>query len=106
MIDKSYGHASYGCGSCCGYANVLLDPSPFGGPPEIDNEDFIYATQQCSNTKYDFTGSGYNWASSNTAVATLPNRTLHTVAVGTLHAPLHTAILESGQDRPIRKPFG
>lgn len=83
VIDKTYGHAAYGCGSCCGYDAVVLDPNPFGGPPGIDNSDFIYANDTCSGTKDDVTDSGYSWASSNTGVATLPTRTLHTVAVGT-----------------------
>jgi hypothetical protein len=61
----------------------VLDPNPFGGPPGIDNSDFIYANDSCSGTKDDVTVSGYGWASSNTGVATLPTRTLHTVAVGT-----------------------
>lgn len=82
VIDKTYGHAAYGCGACCGYNAVVLDPNPFGGPPGIDNSDFIYANDTCSGTKDDVTGSGYGWASSNTAVATLATRTLHTVARG------------------------
>jgi hypothetical protein len=82
VIDKTYGHASYGCGSCCGYLQPTLNPNPFGGPPDIDSSDYIYATEQCGGSVDDLTYYGYSWASSNTAVATLPTRTLHTVAVG------------------------
>ncbi len=82
VIDKTYGHAAYGCGSCCGYDAVVLDPDPFGGPPGIENDDYIYANDTCSGGQADVTGGGYSWASSDTAVATLPNRTLHTVGVG------------------------
>ena len=85
VIDKTYGHAAYGCGSCCGYppVNVRLTPTPFYGPPNINNDDVIQAVQQCTGQVFDATAGGYNWASSNTAVFKLPNRTLHTVAVGT-----------------------
>lgn len=83
VIDKTYGHAAYGCGSCCGYAAPFdLDPDPFAGPPGIDYQDSIYATDTCAGDREDVTGSGIDWASSDTAVATLPTRTLHTVAVG------------------------
>ncbi len=82
VIDKTYGHAAYGCGSCCGYDTVVFDPTTFGGPPGIDNPEIIHANDTCSGTVDDVTGSGYSWGSSNTAVATLPNSTLHTVAVG------------------------
>jgi hypothetical protein len=82
VIDKTYGHASYGCSTCCGYSTTVLGPNPFGGPPGINNSDFIHATQTCGGYIDDVTDGGYQWGSSNTGVATLPNSTLHTVAVG------------------------
>jgi hypothetical protein len=82
VIDKTYGHAAYGCGSCCGYYDTKLTPSPFSGPPGINNNDVIQSTEQCGGYVDDVTDGGYNWYSSNTAVATLPTRTLHTVAPG------------------------
>jgi hypothetical protein len=82
IIDKTYGHAAYGCGSCCGYDAVVFDPGTFAGAQGIDNEEFIHANDTCSGTIDDVTGSAYNWGSTNTAVATLPNSMLHTVAVG------------------------
>jgi len=83
VIDKNFGHAAYGCASCCGYYTPSLDPSPFAGPPGVDNQDFIYAQEQCGGYVDDVTGAGYNWHTSDSSIATLPNRTLHTVAVGT-----------------------
>jgi hypothetical protein len=82
-IDKTYGHASYGCGTCCGYYNTRLTPNPFNGPPSINNQDYYLAQEQCGGYWDDFTGSAYSWYSSNSAVATLPNSMLHTVAAGT-----------------------
>jgi hypothetical protein len=75
------GHAAYGCAGCCGYNGTVLDPNPFSGPPDIDNQDSIYAND-CTGDQVDVTGAGYNWGSSNTVVATLPDSTLHTVAAG------------------------
>ncbi len=37
VVDKTYGHASYGCAHCCGYWRAQLAPTPFDGPPDIDN---------------------------------------------------------------------
>lgn len=99
VIDKTYGHASYGCSTCCGYSTTVLGPNPFGGPPGINNSDFIHATQTCGGYIEDVTDGGYNWGSSNTSVATLPNSTLHTVAVGS--ATGNTRIdLESSHPEP------
>ena len=47
VIDKTYGHAAYGCGSCCGYSTVVFGPNRFSGPPGNNFSDFIHATQQC-----------------------------------------------------------
>jgi hypothetical protein len=49
---------------------------------DIDNQEFVHANDTCSGTVDDVTGSGYDWSSSDTAVATLPTSMLHTVAVG------------------------
>jgi hypothetical protein len=82
-IDKTYGHASYGCGTCCGLYGATLIPNPFSGPASIDNQDSYQAQEQCGGYIDDFTGSAYSWQTSNPAVATLPNSMLHTVAPGT-----------------------
>jgi len=82
VIDKTYGHASYGCGTCCGYQTPTLNPNPFSGPPGIDNNDVINTIEQCGGFLDDVTDAGYSWKSSNTAIFTLPTRTLHTVAPG------------------------
>jgi hypothetical protein len=82
VIDKTYGHASYGCANCCGYTLAYFDPSTFGGPPGMDYGDVIDSTEQCGGEIENVTGDAYDWNSSDTAVATLPNSTLHTIAVG------------------------
>lgn len=82
-IDKTYGHASYGCGTCCGLYDTKLTPNPFDGPPSVYNQDSYLALEQCGGQWEDWTGTAYSWQSTNPGVATLPNSMLHTVAVGT-----------------------
>jgi hypothetical protein len=82
IIDKTYGHAAYGCGTCCGDGVPTLLPSPFGGPPDINNTDVMQSLEQCTGDLIDLADDAYNWNSTNTAVATLPTKVLHTVAVG------------------------
>jgi hypothetical protein len=96
VIDKTYGHASYGCASCCGYKNPSLLPNPFAGPTGIDNLDVIQAEEQCGGYIDDVTGGGYSWSSSNTLVATLPTRTLHTVAIGSATGSAHISLQALG----------
>jgi len=82
VIDKTYGHAAYGCGTCCGYGIPTLLPDPFGGPAGINNIDEMDSVEQCGGDTVDLADDAYDWNSSNTAVATLPTKTLHTVATG------------------------
>jgi hypothetical protein len=82
VVDKTYGHASYGCAHCCGFSSAQVSPLPFSGPPGINNTDTYQAFGVCQSSWEDF-DFATNWQSSNTAVATLPSYTLHTVAVGT-----------------------
>jgi len=89
VIDKTFGHASYGCAGCCGYKNISLVPNPFAGPAGIDNLDVVQAYDACGGFIDDMTNGAYGWSSTNTAVATLPTRTLHTVAVGTATGATH-----------------
>ncbi len=59
-----------------------LTPNPFGGPPNINNDDVVQSIEQCGGFVDDITSSAYDWQSYNTAIATLPTRTLHTVTTG------------------------
>jgi hypothetical protein len=81
VVDKTYGHASYGCAHCCGYSSAQLSPTPFGGPPGLDNTDVYQAYSVCNSAWEDF-DYAFNAQSSNTAVATLVFPKLHTVAPG------------------------
>lgn len=81
VVDKTYGHASYGCAHCCGYSRARLWQNPFSGPPGINNTDTYQAYGVCESQWYDM-DVFFNPYSSNTAVATLGVPTLHTVAMG------------------------
>ena len=99
-IDKTYGHASYGCGTCCGYVKAKLTPNPFNGPPSINNQDSYLAEEQCTGWWDDYTSTAYGWYSNNTAVATLPNSILYTVAAGTATGSA-TNTLQGSHPAPI-----
>lgn len=82
VIDKTYGHAAYGCGNCCGYNPPYFGTDPFTGLPDFNFTESVDSLEACGGGIVDVTGIGYDWKSNNTAVATLPNKILHTVAVG------------------------
>jgi hypothetical protein len=71
ILDKTYGHAAYGCGVCCGYKWVAFDPASYSGAVGNSTADFLLAGNACTGLSDDVTYSGYSWNSSNTAVATV-----------------------------------
>ena len=83
VIDKTYGHASYGCAGCCGWLEPAFDPDSVGLPSDIDYGELVDSEDACSHDLDDITDSMSDWQSSNTAVATLTSPTLNTVAAGT-----------------------
>jgi len=83
IVEKTYGHAAYGCAICCGYTGAGFDPLGFDGPVGVDSPQDVTSFDACSDQLVDITGDMYGWASSDTSVATLPNPTLHTVGPGT-----------------------
>ena len=83
VVDKTYGHAAYGCGDCCGLTIPVMVPDSYSGPPDNSYDEVIQCTEQCGGEVVDVADEASDWQSSNTAVATLPTSTLHTVASGT-----------------------
>ena len=49
-IDKTYGHASYGCGNCCGLYDTKLMPNPYNGPPSVYNQDSYLARSSAADS--------------------------------------------------------
>ncbi|MGH9500083.1 MAG: hypothetical protein ACRD3L_13160 [Terriglobales bacterium] len=82
VVDKTYGHASYGCNHCCGYSQSQLSPTPLGGPPGIDNTD-TYQSYSVCNARWEDFDEAFNPSSTNNGIATLNAAlNLHTVAAG------------------------
>jgi hypothetical protein len=70
-IDKTFGHAAYGCAVCCGDDYAWLDPDPLYTAVGSGAQDEIWGSNACFGTEHDRTGISYGWTSSNHAVATM-----------------------------------
>jgi hypothetical protein len=68
--DKTFGPATYGCAPCCGYDGTYLTPDPMKGPVGGGGGFTVWATNNCTGQDVA-RGGAYNWASSNTSVATV-----------------------------------
>ncbi len=81
LLDKTYGRAFYGCNICCRQYGAALHVTPFSGP--VGSGDYDTVTyRECDGTEYDGTWMAYGWYSCNTSIATLPDRYLSLVGVG------------------------
>jgi hypothetical protein len=104
VLDKTWGHLTYGCLTCCGYTPyLLLDPTlvGVGGNGSIDP----YGTNNCTGTQYRLTTyflqSNARWWSGNASVAAVTSFNGHGVAPGTTNG-YATATVPSG-DGPVPK---
>jgi hypothetical protein len=79
IYDKTYGHVTYGCGTCCGYYQPKLFFNPLLVPVGSPTGNSVTAYNQCTLTWDDVSGDFFgNWSSANTAIATVNYYGTHT----------------------------
>ncbi len=82
IVDKTNGHAAYGCAVCCGYTGpaVVFDPLPVTVSGTSDQK--ITATNGCTGQRVDVTYDFFDWWTDNTAIATAQAYKITGVAAG------------------------
>jgi hypothetical protein len=70
-VDKTFGHAAYGCAVCCGDDYAWLDPDPFYTGVGSGGQEDLWGSNECFGTETDRTFTSLGWTSTNTAVATM-----------------------------------
>jgi hypothetical protein len=108
-VDKTFGHAAYGCALCCGDDYAWLDPDPFYTGVGSGGQDDLWGLNKCYGTESDLTGISYGWTSSNTAVATMgPNKGwVNGISAGkSTITGYFNARLEDGTGRCTFQPVG
>ena len=79
IYDKTYGHVTYGCGSCCGYKGTRVWYDPLGIPLLGASGDGVNALDTCSGLWEDVSADMYgNWSTANTSIATADYYGTHT----------------------------
>jgi hypothetical protein len=102
ILDKTNGHAAYGCGWCCGYGNVHFNFNPLSVPVSGFSNQQVLATDACTNTGVDITNifdRVGSWWTDNSSITTANKSQIHGVAAGATnhHA---SADLVAGSERP------
>jgi hypothetical protein len=86
IYDKTYGHVTYGCSTCCGYSigYVRVFYDPLGVPFQSTAGQGVNAYENCYQTWDDVSDSFWSrWASANTGIVTVDYYGTHNgVSVG------------------------
>lgn len=83
VLDRTYGRAFYGCGTCCRTTNPQLHVTPFSDLVGINAWDNVTVTD-CTGYVWDETG--YNFGSDDASIATLgQNAYLSLVGAGSTY---------------------
>jgi hypothetical protein len=107
VYDKTYGHATYGCASCCAYKGAFTFVyNPLGIPDDGTAPQEVKAYDTCSGMYLYPTDDFYDsWNTTNPSIATVDANGVHTgVAIGstTTHAQAQEQLWYRWNDCPIQ----
>lgn len=85
VLDKTSGHAAYGCALCCGWDTAWQISDPLGLAAGYDSSQILYSQSSCDGSQWDFTGSSYGWNSTDTSIATASSPDVWGMAPGTAY---------------------
>ncbi len=75
-VDKTFGHAAYGCAVCCTKSPIWIEPYPLflgvGGTTQCQ----LYATDSCTGGTVETNGGAATWSSTAPSVATINTNAL------------------------------
>jgi hypothetical protein len=84
ILDKTFGHVSYGCSTCCGYLSPWMYWDPIGVGVGLEGDQDVWSTNMCDDTSGSvlFAIVGSSWNTGNHAIATASNAKITGVALG------------------------
>jgi hypothetical protein len=82
IVDKTNGHAFYGCYFCCGQDGVAMGVVPVNVTVNGVQGQTAWSTTNCGGGLVNITGAMTSWWTIDTAIATASNANVYGVAVG------------------------
>ena len=109
IVDKTYGHAAYGCGVCCGPDAPTMAFDPLAVSIDDYADQYVQALNSCGGGVQDFTDDFSTWWTGNTAIATANRNSIHGVAAGTTNHyaesdPMYWGIRKAFNSCPVSRP--
>jgi hypothetical protein len=105
IVDKTYGHAAYGCGICCGPEFALMEFNPLAVIASATSAQQVQAPNSCGGGTQTLTGDFPTWWTDDTSIATASKNQIHGVAPGTTKhyaqsIPMYWGFREDGNPCP------
>lgn len=109
IVDKTYGHAAYGCGVCCGPDAPTMAFDPLAVSIDDYADQYVQALNSCGGGVQDFTDDFSTWWTGDTAIATANKNSIHGVAAGTTNHyaqsdPMYWGIRKALNSCPVSRP--
>ena len=106
VTDKTYGHATYGCMTCCGYRAALLEPDPVVVLIDGDDDIWVEALENCGGLELNVDAYAATWTSQDPSIISMQPELAQGVSVGstTLDIVLDNIIygpVRDGQTCPL-----
>jgi len=83
IVDKTYGHAAYGCMICCGPKYALMAYNPLAVLVNGYDSQQVQSNDSCTGSPAIITDDFPTWWTDNTSIATANQNQITGVAVGT-----------------------
>lgn len=95
-IDKTNGHASYGCYTCCGEDGIVMGEDPMNLPVASTQNQSAWSASSCLGHQINITGAMSTWWTDNTSIATEKSYQITGVAPGSTNNNTQGTISISG----------
>ncbi|MGA2413815.1 MAG: hypothetical protein ABSF59_05165 [Candidatus Sulfotelmatobacter sp.] len=83
ILDKTYGHAAYGCALCCNYETPFMVYNPLPVSVDATSTQQVQAGDSCGGGNQIITEYFPTWWTDNTAIATANRNIIRGVSAGT-----------------------
>jgi hypothetical protein len=82
IVDKTNGHAFYGCYFCCGQNGAVMGTNPLNVTVNGVQGQTAWSTTNCGDGPVNLTGAMTSWWTGDTSIATASNANVYGVGVG------------------------
>jgi hypothetical protein len=83
ILDKTYGHAAYGCALCCNFVTPFMEFNPLSVGTNATSTQQVEAGDSCGGGNQTITEYFPDWWTDNTAIATANRNVITGVSAGT-----------------------